>query len=63
MNISTVIGCIVAGIVLVALLSIPYIISYKIACMYAETLPESEREQFWSEYYMELNKHNEGGII
>lgn len=59
----TIIACIIAIIVFVAMLSVPYIISYKIACRYAETLPESEREQFWNEYYMELNKHNEGEIL
>jgi exopolysaccharide biosynthesis protein len=61
--IATVIGYIVIGIILIAILSIPYIISYAIACKYAETLPEEERERFWSDYYLELNKHNEGGIV
>ena len=60
---ATVIGYIVIGIILIAILSIPYIISYAIACNYAETLPEEERERFWSDYYLELNKHNEGGLI
>ena len=59
----TIIACIIAIIVLVAILSIPYIISYKIACRYAETLPESEREQFWNDYYLELNKPTEGGVL
>jgi len=59
----TIIACIIAIIVLVAILSIPYIISYKIACRYAETLPESEREQFWNDYYLELNKPTEGGML
>ncbi len=63
MSILTVIGCIVAGIVLIAILSIPYIISYAMACRYAETLPESDKEQFWKDYLMELNKHNEGEIL
>ena len=63
MTIATVIGYIVAGIILIAILSIPYIISYTIACRYAETLPEEDREKFWNDYYLELNKHNEGGII
>lgn len=59
----TIIACIIAIIVLVAILSIPYIISYKIACRYAETLPESEREQFWNDYIIELNKPTEGGVL
>lgn len=59
----TIIACIITIIVLVAILSIPYIISYKIACRYAETLPESEREQFWNDYYLELNKPTEGGVL
>ncbi len=59
----TIIACIIAIIVFVAMLSIPYIISYKIACRYAETLPESEREQFWNDYYLELNKPTEGGVL
>lgn len=59
----TIIACIIAIIVLVAMLSVPYIISYKIACRYAETLPESEREQFWNDYYLELNKPTEGGLL
>lgn len=59
----TIIACIIAIIVLVAILSVPYIISYKIACRYAETLPESEREQFWNDYYLELNKPTEGGVL
>ncbi len=59
----TIIACIIAIIVLVAILSVPYIISYKIACRYAETLPESEREQFWNDYYLELNKPTEGGML
>jgi ABC-type uncharacterized transport system YnjBCD permease subunit len=63
MTIATVIGCIVAGIILIAILSIPYIISYAMACRYADTLPEEDREQFWKDYLMELNKHNEGEIL
>jgi ABC-type uncharacterized transport system YnjBCD permease subunit len=63
MTIATVIGCIVAGIILIAILSIPYIISYAMACRYADTLPEDDREQFWNDYLMELNKHNEGEIL
>jgi len=63
MSILTVIGCIVAVIILIAILSIPYIISYAMACRYADTLPEEDREQFWNDYYLELNKYNEGGII
>ena len=63
MTIATVIGCIVAGIILIAILSIPYIISYAMACRYADTLPEEDREKFWKDYLMELNKHNEGEII
>lgn len=63
MSILTVIGCIVAGIILIAILSIPYILSYAMACRYAETLPESEREQFWNDYYLELNKPTEGGVL
>jgi hypothetical protein len=63
MTITTVIGCIVAGIILIAILSIPYIISYEMACRYADTLPEEDREKFWNDYCLELNKHNEGGII
>lgn len=59
----TIIACIIAIIVFVAMLSIPYIISYKIACRYAETLPESEREQFWNDYIIELNKPTEGGML
>lgn len=59
----TIIACIIAIIVFVAILSVPYIISYKIACRYAETLPESEREQFWNDYYLELNKPTEGGVM
>ena len=59
----TIIACIIAIIVFVAMLSVPYIISYKIACRYAETLPESEREQFWNDYYLELNKPTEGGVL
>jgi hypothetical protein len=59
----TIIACIIAIIVLVAMLSVPYIISYKIACRYAETLPESEREQFWNDYYLELSKPTEGGVL
>ena len=59
----TIIACIIAIIVFVAMLSIPYLISYKIACRYAETLPESEREQFWNDYYLELNKPTEGGVL
>ena len=49
MSILTVIGCIVAGIILIAILSIPYIISYAMACRYAETLPEEDREKFWND--------------
>jgi ABC-type uncharacterized transport system YnjBCD permease subunit len=63
MTIATVIGCIVAGIILIAILSIPYIISYAMACRYADTLPEEDMEQFWKDYLMELNKHNEGEIL
>ena len=63
MTIATVLGCIVAGIIFIVILSIPYIISYAMACRYAETLPEEERERFWSDYYLELNKHSEGGLI
>lgn len=63
MSILTVIGCIVAGIILIAILSIPYIISYAMACRYADTLQEEDREQFWKDYLMELNKHNEGEIL
>jgi len=63
MTIATVIGCIVAGIILIAILSIPYIISYAMACRYAETLLEEDREQFWKDYLIELNKHNEGEIL
>ena len=63
MTIATVIGCIVAGIILIAILSIPYIISYAMDCRYAETIPEEDREQFWKDYLMELNKHNEGEIL
>ena len=59
----TIIACIIAIIGFVAMLSVPYIISYKIACRYAETLPESEREQFWNDYYLELNKPTEGGEL
>ena len=59
----TIIACIIAIIVFVAMLSVPYIISYKIACRYAETLPESEREQFWNDYYLELNNPTEGGVL
>ena len=59
----TIIACIIAIIVLVAILSVPYLISYKIACRYAETLPESEREQFWNDYIIELNKPTEGGVL
>ena len=59
----TIIACIIAIIVLVAMLSVPYLISYKIACRYAETLPESEREQFWNDYIIELNKPIEGGML
>ena len=59
----TIIACIIAIIVLVAILSVPYLISYKIACRYAETLPESEREQFWNDYIIELNKPIEGGML
>jgi hypothetical protein len=63
MTIATVIGCIVAGIILIAILSIPYIISYAMAYRYAETLPEEDREKFWNDYFMELNKHNEGDLV
>lgn len=59
----TIIACIITIIVLEAMLSVLYIISYKIACRYAETLPESEREQFWNDYYLELNKPTEGGVL
>lgn len=63
MSILNVIGSIVAVIILIAILSIPYKISYTMACRYAETLPEEDREKFWNDYYLELNKHNEGGVI
>lgn len=55
-------GCIVAVIVLFVLLAIPYMISYKIACEYARTLPEEEREKFWNEYIIELNNDQYRGI-
>ena len=56
MTILTVIGCIVAGIILIAILSIPYIISYAMACRYAETLPEEEQEKFWRDYNEQISK-------
>ena len=55
-------GCIVAVIVLFVLLAIPYMISYKIACEYARTLPEEEREKFWNEYIIELTNDQYRGI-
>lgn len=55
-------GCIVVVIALFVLLAIPYMISYKIACEYAETLPEEERETFWNEYLIELNNDQYRGI-
>ena len=57
-----ILGCIVAVIVLFVLLAIPYMIGYKIACEYAETLPEEEREAFWNEYLIELNNDQYRGI-
>ena len=58
----TIIACIIAIIVFVAILSVPYIISYKIACEYARTLPEEEREKFWNEYIIELTNDQYRGI-
>ena len=58
-----VIACIFVCIGIAVLISIPYLISFVMACRYAETLPESDKEQFWKDYLMELNKHNEGEIL
>lgn len=53
---------IVATIVFIGLFAIPYIISYKVACEYAETLPEKDREAFWNDYCMELSNDQNWSI-
>lgn len=53
---------IVATIVFIGLFAIPYIISYKVACEYAETLPEKDREEFWNDYCMELSNDQNWSI-
>ena len=45
--------CIIA---LVVLITLPFLVSFLIACRYAETLPEEEQEKFWREYNEELSK-------
>jgi len=45
--------CIIA---LVGLVTLPFLVSFLIACRYAETLPEEEQEKFWREYNEHISR-------
>jgi hypothetical protein len=45
--------CIIA---LVGLITLPFLVSFLIACRYAETLPEEEQEKFWREYNEHISR-------
>ncbi len=45
--------CIIA---LVGLITLPFLVSFLIACRYAETLQKEEQEQFWRDYNEQISK-------